>query len=238
MSRGKFLKAEWRKLLLVNYAIDPAILTPYLPAHTTIDTWNNKCYGSLVGFMFLNTRVQGIGFPFHKNFCEINLRFYVKYNGDGTWQRGVVFIKEFVPRSMVAFIANTFFKEHYAALPMRHNWEEKDKSLSIKYSWKTGKWNSMEVQTANTPVEISEGSEEEFITEHYYGYSKFSDTVSTEYKVEHPKWTVYPVEDYTMDVDFDKCYGRTWGFLNQAVPQSVFLAEGSVVSVGWKRKIA
>ena len=91
-----FLKAEWRKLVMANYTVPEELLLPYLPAKTVLDTWNGQYYVSLVGFMFVNTRMLGVKVPFHVDFEEVNLRFYVKYNDNGTWKRGVVFIKEIV----------------------------------------------------------------------------------------------------------------------------------------------
>lgn len=73
-----FLKAEWRRLALVNYIIDKHLLVKYLPAGTELDLRNGNCYVSLVGFMFINTRLLGLRIPFHKNFEEVNLRFCVK----------------------------------------------------------------------------------------------------------------------------------------------------------------
>ena len=59
-----FLRAEWRKLALANYAVDPALLQPMVPHKTELDLWNDTCYVSLVGFMFVNTRLLGIKVPF------------------------------------------------------------------------------------------------------------------------------------------------------------------------------
>jgi uncharacterized protein YqjF (DUF2071 family) len=235
MGNTVFLTAEWRKLLMVNYAIDPSHLLPYLPAQTELDLWNGNCYVSLVGFMFLNTKLKGIGFPFHRNFCEINLRFYVKYNHNGQWQRGVVFIKEFVPKPIIAFIANTFYKEHYAAVPMRHKWNHNGDSLTVHYSWKNGTWHNMEVQTSAVAVPIVSGSQEEFITEHYRGYAKAKQTL--EYRVEHPKWNIFHVKNHSVNVDFESSYGKNWAFLNKCEPSSVFLAEGSAISVSSKARL-
>src|SRR3954453_11964004 len=111
-----FLKAEWRKLAMANYAVDRKLLEKYLPYRTEIDTWDNTCYVSLVGFMFLNTRVKGLKIPFHTEFEEVNLRFYVRYRDGQAWKRGVVFIKEIVPRPMLTLVANTLYKEHYETL--------------------------------------------------------------------------------------------------------------------------
>ncbi len=102
-----FLKAEWRKLVMANYAVDPALLMNYLPNKTELDFWNGTCYVSLVGFMFQNTKVMGIKIPFHVDFEEVNLRFYVRYKDAGEWKRGVVFIKEIVPKPMLKIVANT-----------------------------------------------------------------------------------------------------------------------------------
>lgn len=216
---------------MANYSVDPEILQKYLPAKTEIDLWNDTCYVSLVGFMFLNTTVKGLKIPFHINFEEVNLRFYVRYKEQGNWKRGVVFIKEFVPKPALTFIANTVYKEHYETLPMKHVWESKRGSLQVEYFWKKEMWNSLKVLTSNTPSHIQDGSEEEFITEHFWGYTKISDDKTSEYGVEHPRWQVYTVKEYSIDVDFGFLYGMEFESLNQERPKSVFLAEGSEIIV-------
>src|SRR5688500_2284903 len=111
-----FLEAEWRKLAMANYCVDKKILAKYLPYDTEIDIWEDKCYVSLVGFMFLNTKLKGIKIPFHSNFEEVNLRFYVRHKCTGEWKRGVVFIKEIVPLPTLTFVANTIYKENYETM--------------------------------------------------------------------------------------------------------------------------
>src|SRR3954468_20670393 len=115
-----FLAAEWRYLAMLNYQVDPAILHPHLPRGTELDIWNGRHYISLVGFRFLNTRVLGVPIPFHRNFEEVNLRFYVRRKGPEGWRRGVVFIAEIVPRFAIAAVARLFYNENYVALPTRH----------------------------------------------------------------------------------------------------------------------
>lgn len=233
-----FLKAEWRKLAIANYAIDPAILQKYLPAKTELDLWNNTCYVSLVGFMFTNVRVLGIPIPFHRNFEEVNLRFYVRHYDKGEWKRGVVFIKELVPRAAITFIANTIYKEHYQTVKMNHTWKLDSNPIEIEYTWFSGKQeNKFQVLAQNTALELIPGSETEFITEHYWGYSKITETKTTEYEVRHPKWKAYDVIDHKIDVRFDLVYGNDFEFLNTQKPFSVMLAEGSEISVEGKRKL-
>src|SRR6187399_3219316 len=120
--RSTFLKAEWRKLIMANYVVDPGLLKDYLPGRTELDLFSGNCYISLVGFLFKNTKIKGIKIPFHTNFEEVNLRFYVRHKDNGTWKRGVVFIKEIVPKPALTFVANTIYKENYVTMPMKHTW--------------------------------------------------------------------------------------------------------------------
>jgi uncharacterized protein YqjF (DUF2071 family) len=235
---SKFLTAEWRKLAIANYVVDPKILAPYLPYKTVIDLWNGNCYVSLVGFRFINTRLKGIAVPFHRDFEEVNLRFYVRYKDATGWKRGVTFIKEIVPKRALTFIANTFYKEKYVTLPMKHDIRVVDHQLNVSYAWKCKeRWHSISLQADQTPCEIAINSEEEFITEHYWGYTPVKAEATSEYEVSHPRWQVYPVNGYTIDVDFDTVYGKDFAFLKEAKPVSVMLAEGSGIAVLSKQEI-
>jgi uncharacterized protein YqjF (DUF2071 family) len=226
-----FLQAEWRKLAVANYAVNPELVLPYVPAKTELDFWNNTCYVSLVGFMFLNTHVLGIKVPLHVNFEEVNLRFYVRYHAQGEWKRGVVFIKEIVPRAALTFVANTLYGEHYETMPMQHTWKTEADRLQVEYRWKKSRWNTFAVEADSKAVSIEAGSEAEFITEHYWGYTKIHAQKTSEYQVAHPRWEIYPVHNYNIDVDFGVVYGKGFSFLTHATPVSVFLAEGSEIQV-------
>jgi uncharacterized protein YqjF (DUF2071 family) len=232
-----FLTAEWRKLALANYVIDPKILEKYVPKGTELDIWEGKCFVSLVGFRFLNTKVKGIKVPFHVNFDEVNLRFYVKYLDENEWKRGVVFIKEIVPKPILSFVARTLYGEPYHTHPMKHEWKETETERFVSYSWKTSEWNHFSVNAALKSVSINAGSEEEFITEHYWGYTKRSETKTSEYEVTHPRWEVYPVHSHSIQTNFEEVYGADFAILNTLVPNSVFLAEGSETSVKSGKKI-
>lgn len=216
---------------MANYSVERKLIEHFLPSKTEIDVWNNICYVSLVGFMFKNTKIKGYKIPFHTNFEEVNLRFYVRYKKNGIWKRGVVFIKEIVPKHALTFVANKIYKENYETMPMSHIWTvEKDK-LKVEYKWKKDKWNSFLIETENKLTKIEEGSEEEFITEHYWGYTRINEYKTSEYGVEHPKWDVYKTNKYSIDVDFGNIYGDEFKFLASGNPVSVFLAEGSEIRV-------
>jgi uncharacterized protein YqjF (DUF2071 family) len=233
-----FLKAEWKNLALFNYEVDAKVLEKYIPSGTEIDIWNNKCYVSLVGFLFKNTKVLGLKVPFHVNFEEVNLRFYVKRFEDGEWKRGVVFIKEIVPKSAITFIANTLYQEHYETQKMRHEIIKNDNSNTFIYQWKNDKeWNTIEIETKKDLTKIEIDSEAEFITEHYFGYTKINEETTFEYEVTHPRWEQFEVINHRIDIDFEKNYGPCFGFLQNQKPTSIFLAQGSKITVKNKLKL-
>jgi uncharacterized protein len=233
-----FLTANWKNLIMANYVVDPAILKPYLPAKTELDHFNGNCYVSLVGFMFMNTRLKGFKIPFHINFEEVNLRFYVKYNDNGEWKRGTVFIKEIVPRRAISFLANRIYHENYSTMRMDHFYLNREEDLAIGYLWRHWyRMNRIEAITEKTPLEIMPGSKEEFITEHYWGYTKYNDSTTFEYQVQHPAWKLYPVKYSLVECNFRSLYGNEFAILDKTIPDSVFVAEGSPVSILSKRKL-
>lgn len=234
--KQSFMKAEWNDLLFINYEINPEILQKYVPKGTEIDLYNGKCYISLIGFMFEDIKVLGMKIPYHINFEEVNLRFYVKRFEDDIWKRGVVFVKEIVPKHAITFVANNLYNEQYQTLPMRHERTIQNNQLHFKYEWKKNdNWNSISVQTENELLPIDEYSEAEFISEHYYGYSISPRKRTVEYEVKHPRWQQYKVIDYSINVDFKTVYGDEFSFLQDLKPASCFVAKGSKISIESKR---
>ncbi len=231
-----FLTAEWRFLALLNFEIEPAILQPHIPTGTELDFWNGKALVSIVGFLFQNTRVRGISIPFHRHFEEVNLRFYVRRKTAEGWRRGVVFIRELVPRCAIAWTARTFYNEPYLALPMSHCIEKTtdspEKIKSAAYFWRfKGKENFVRLTTRGAAQSLQEHSEAEFITEHYWGYTAQRDGSTLEYQVEHPRWRVWDAAAAELHCDIAGLYGEKFCPALQASPASAFLAEGSPVKV-------
>ncbi len=231
-----FLTANWQNLIMVNYEIDPAILTPYLPKGVELDFYLGKSYVSLVGFMFKKTSIFGVPIPLLGNFEEVNLRFYVVRTVNGVKRRGVVFINETVPNKIVAFVANKLYKEHYVAIPTKHNWVSKNNTKEIEYEWKVKTyWNRMKVVASNDVKAITKNSIEEFIFEHYFGYTKVDQSKSLEYRIRHPSWKIHKVLEFNVTCDFSSFYGEAFSGLNKVAPSSVLLAVGSDVSIDWNR---
>lgn len=217
---------------MANYKVDPSILQKYLPYKTELDLLKGDCYVSLVGFMFLHVKLHGIKIPFHVNFPEVNLRFYTRYKANGVWRRGVVFIREYVPKPAIALVANYLYREKYATALMRSSKQVGKDQLHVEYQWRIkNKWNTMQVDASVIPLVMAAGSGEEFITEHYWGYSLRNKYRTNEYGVEHPRWAIYTVNNYKIDCDFESVYGKDFGCLNNQSPETIFLAEGSEILI-------
>jgi uncharacterized protein YqjF (DUF2071 family) len=222
-----FLTAEWQNLAMLNYEVDAALLRPFVPEGTELDRWNEKVFVSLVGFQFLKTKLFGLlPIPLHSNFDEVNLRFYVRRHV-GEVRRGVVFIREMVPRPAIAFVARTFYNENYIALPMAHEIRSVgDNSLRVAYRWQRGnRWSEINLETDGDSELPGEGSAEQFITEHYWGYAAQSDGGCVEYRVTHPSWKVRQVRQAMFEGDGEEFYGKDFAAVIRRKPDSAFLAE-------------
>lgn len=226
-----FLAAEWRYVAMLNFTIDPKLIERLVPAGTELDFHKGETFVSVVGFRFLETRVRGVAVPFHRNFEEVNLRFYVrKWTPEG-WQRGVTFVRELVPRSAIAFVARTFYGEPYTALPMRNSIAQDAEQLVVIYEWKRrNTWESLAMKATGLPREILSGTHEEFITEHYWGYTKRG-ALTSEYAVEHPRWRQWPAASWKFEAEVASLYGKPFVETLNAAPASAFIAEGSAVTV-------
>jgi uncharacterized protein len=224
-----FLTAEWRNLILITYKVPEEILTPHLPDELELDTIGGNAFVSLVAFDFINTRVKGRRIPFHVNFPEINLRFYVKEKESG--RRGVVFIREFVPRFFISFVANRIYNEPYKSIKMK-SVVSVNEVVQVKHTLKyRGREFFISAEAKKEPYIPDENSKEHFFKEHSYGYGTNRRGETLVYKVEHPVWNVYPLITCDNNVDLEHLYGTKWSFLNGAEPYSVMLAEGSHIRV-------
>jgi len=236
-----FLTAEWKYLAMLNWAVDPALLAHLMPAGTELDQFEGKTYVSLVGFRFLRTRVRGLWVPCHSDFDEVNLRFYVRRVHESDVRRGVVFVREIVPRWAVAKVAQRFFHENYVALPMEHRLMEPASEggrLSAEYRWMGGATaSSLRVECEGKPSRAADGSLEQFITEHYWGYSAVPGGGSLEYQVEHVRWRVWHATAARFQGDVEWLYGPQLAKCLAREHDSAFLADGSAVSVFPARRL-
>lgn len=225
---------------MLNYEVDPSLLSEYVPTGTVLDSFAGRTYLSLVGFRFCNTKLFGsLPIPFHTDFDEVNLRFYVRRKEGSEERRGVVFIAEIVPKQAIAKTARLIYGENYISLPMRHRVHTEGLNKTAEYEWQVnGRWCKLSAQAQGAPEHPQEGSLEQFITEHYWGYSNQRSGGCLEYHVSHSPWRVWTSTAALFEGDASALYGCNLGSLLQRPPDCAFIAEGSPVSVFRGKRIS
>lgn len=233
-----FLSAEWRDLVLLNYEVDEALLAPHVPAGTALDRWQGAALVSVVGFRFVRTRLLGVPIPWHTDFEEVNLRCYVRREAPDGPRRAVTFIRELVPRRAIATVARLAYNEPYRALPMRHAISGDVAHRTRRYEWReSGGWAGVTAVTAGAAAPLVPGSEAEFITEHYWGYTRQCDGGTVEYRVAHPAWRVWAATEPALQGPVAETYGADFARALAGPPRSAYVAEGSAVTVFRPRRL-
>jgi uncharacterized protein YqjF (DUF2071 family) len=252
MPERPLLTARWTDLLLLNFAVPAEVIAGLAPPGTDPDLHDGKSYISVVGFQFQNVRLFGLPIPGHTRFDEINLRYYVKRIVGSEVRRGVVFVREIVPRRAIAIVANRLYNENYVTRPMRTVITTTGAELrpgdKIEYGWSSERgrpwrgqrqrdWNRLAARVA-APLELpSAGSLDEFIVEHYWGYVRGRHGQTREYHVAHPPWRVAPADDVTWDCDIPATYDTPLAEYLAVRPASALVAEGSAVQVFRGRRV-
>lgn len=230
-----FLTANWRHLVFLNYEVDRSLVQPYVPHGTEIDLLDGRALVSIVGFRFLDTRLLGVPVPFHRDFDEVNLRAYVRRKVDGRWERGVVFMRELVPKPAIAWTARIAYNEPYSAVRMRNRIRmDPETGGSIRYEWRDhGRWHRVEATVRGAPAPIDPESDVGFITEHYLGYAPQRNGTTVEYRVAHDRWNVWAAAEHTFDCDVRAVYGPQWAEPLGRRPWSAFVCDGAPVSISF-----
>ncbi len=228
-----FLRAVWRHLAMASWPVDPQLLQPLVPAGTELDDHDGQTYASLVGFRFLATRLRGVAIPWHRGFDEINLRFYLRRRGTDGVQRGVGFVREFVPRHAIAWVARLAYNEPYRAVPMTSRID----GDAVTYRWRQSRWNTLRLNAPAGWAVPNPTSRDGWIAEHYWGWTRQRDGGTVAYRVEHPAWRIRPATDVTIDADLAASYGAPWAAALAGPPASAFIAEGSAVTVGMPQRL-
>lgn len=235
MSKRVFLTAEWRWLAMLNWPAPAELLRRFLPRGLELDFWQGSPYLSIVGFLFRDTRLRGWAIPWHREFAELNLRFYVR-QPDAPENRGVCFVREVVALPAVTWVARTIYNENYVTCPMRHRLELRGAQLlagdRAEYAWKSrGVWNRVAARAAGEVMSPTAGSAEEYFTENYWGFTARRDGGTAKYRVEHPPWRIWRAEDVEWNCDVAGMYGAEWCEVLSGTPESAYLIDGSAVKV-------
>ena len=232
-----FLESKWQRLVSINYVVDAKILEPYIPAGTELELFNNKCFVSLVAFRYDDTKLLRFKVPFHTQFEEINLRFYVRRKlPNRQWRSEVAFTKLFFPKPALSAVANSIYKENYETRRMRHTWKEDEKFLYTSYGLNKSHWHQFSIISEKDPIPIEFNSPAYFFSKHYWGTSQIDSKASTEYMIEHPEWFTYETVKADINFDFGLLFGDDFESLTNSKPDSVQMFDGSDVTI-YRRSI-
>lgn len=238
-----FLSAEWRSLAMLNYRVSPSLLAPHVPRGTELDLFDGAAYISVVGFLFRNTKLFGITIPGHADFEEINLRFYVRREVGGEVRHGVTFLRELVPKPAVTLVARLAYNEPYRTVRMQSVFGltgPGGSPLSVAYGWKThrnAEWSRVSLEPRGEGLSPAPGSEEAFITQHFWGYTRTRSGGTIEYEVQHPIWRVQRAAHATVEGDTSGVFGDDFAAALETPSHSAMYCSGSQVSVHRPTKI-
>lgn len=218
-----FLTARWLNLVNLTYRVPAAMVEPYVPRGVTLDVDKGDSFVSFVVFEFRDTRVKGLSVPFHRDFPEANLRFYVRH-GD---RRGVVFIREYVPKAAIAWTARWIYNEPYRTTAMACV-HKPAPGEGIRY-----RVGPVELDVTTEPIESvpSETTREHYFKEHHWGFGRRRNGETLVYRVDHPVWATRAITGLRRNGSFGSLYGEAWKGLDGLEPECKIFAVGSAIEV-------
>jgi len=135
-------------------------------------------------------------------------------------------------------MARLIYGENYVCLPMKHHICTEGSKRTADYQWQDkDKWCHLTAQAMGAPELPREGSLEQYITEHYWGYSTQRGEGSLEYHLSHVPWQVWVSTTAGFEGDASGLYGVELGRVLQGHPSCAFIADGSPVTVSNGRKL-
>jgi len=224
---------------MLNFEVDPSVLVPLLPKGTELDESSGRHFISLVGFLFLDTHVLGVPAFFHRDFEEVNLRFYARRSVGSETRRGVVFIRELVPLPLVAGAARLTYNEPYRTIPMSHTVVATEGELqSVEFCFGGPRDECrLTLHVDAGPRPMVPGSDEEFLSARAWGYTRQRDGGTVEYWVNHARWNVWSPAAAQLYGPLAEFYDEPFASILSEAPASVFVADGSAVAVHLPERI-
>lgn len=226
--RRPLMTARWSNPILLTYRVPADLLGRYVHPDLSLDRWRDHCHVSVVAFEFQDTRLRGRRVPGYVNFSQLNLRTYVR-QGD---ERGVMYLREFVPSKVVAVVARLRFNEPYRTLDISSKTQSIGDALHVEHRWHQQDVDQyIEVTASQTSVIPPEDGSVYHFTEHRWGYGSSRSGGLVRYRVEHPVWAIREIRSVAHRIDFASLFGADLSVLNDHDPVQVTLAVGSAVQM-------
>lgn len=217
------MNCEWKDLIMSSFEVEKSILEPYLPNDTEIDLFQGKALISLVAFTFSKIKFFGLKIPFHQRFGQMNFRFYAKSKVDGS--RGVVFIKVFAPKHLIAFIGNKIYNEPYFFKPINFKKSKNNEIICIEYN---NNHTTIKAKATYKTEKLTKNTLKHFIVERYIAYIKNKKNKTIRYNIYHKPWKIHHTESSHYDKELLKLLPNNFKNLKHI---ATYLVNGSEVNV-------
>lgn len=230
------LTTQLSDVVALNFRIDPRVLRRRVPKGLELRTFEGDAYVSLVAMVLRKVKVWGFPVSVAGGFGELNLRYYVRRkDGDG-YQNGACFLKDYISSASAAWILSSVFKTDFDRLKMKREntgFNSKDDGAipKVDYRWTVGEnSNRIRIKARKKLGDISPNSKVGFILDNNNEYSR-RDGKTYEYRVQHPKWTIWDAAQANFTCDVEKLFGKEFVKPLSRRPVSVFVSSGSNVTI-------
>jgi hypothetical protein len=145
-----------------------------------------------------------------------------------------------VPLFLVAETARLTYNEPYRTVPMQHTIVKTNGEMqSVEYQFGAGRDRCRFALHVDGPLsEIESGSEEEFLSQREWGYTRQRDGGTIEYRVEHARWRIWPNARHEVAGPLETFYDQALPTILSGAPASAFIADGSAVAVHMPERVA
>lgn len=236
------ISASWHNVAILSWPIDEDILAPYLPNGFLLDRWQGEVYVSLVCLTMENLRVLRLP-ALPRRFSEVNVRFYVRFAHQAEERLGVVFLRQLVSNSLVAFAGRHLFREPMLNTAVSHQFETTDPcdgnaQRRLHYRWLNGgRGEGLWLAHGGDSYFAEPGSLDEFLTARHWGFNSQSGSRVLAYRISRDPWSLVPVIQHELKCDVGTLCGPQIADAVAGPAASALLATGSDTRIHWPTKL-
>jgi uncharacterized protein YqjF (DUF2071 family) len=214
-----FYYQEWNRALFLHWHVPVEYIRPLVPSDLNIDTFEGKCYVSLVAFTMEKIRPAFLpAISCISDFEEINIRTYVENDN----KKGVYFLNIEAGKTISAFIAKII-----SGLPYEKSNIRRTENLITSVNEKKGYSLHVEYDIVQTLVKGSEL--DKWLTEKYCLYREKGNE-RYRYDIHHKEWELKNVRIKNTELQY-----RIGNFNMFEKPPNLTHYSDGVKVLAWKR---
>ena len=197
------MRMIWSDLLFAHWAVDPALVRPYVPPGLELDCWQGEAWLGVVPFAMRGIRLRGVPpVPGTSAFLELNLRTYVT---DGRRPGVYFFSLDAASRAAVRAARLGFHLPYFDA---RMSLRRGPQGWLYYSSERTHRGAAPgrflgRYRPVGEPARAVPGSLEHWLTERYCLYAVDRGRRVWRGEIHHEPWPLHPAELELMQMDLD-----------------------------------